>query len=63
MTRFEYYLIIIEQNDIPCGIEKGIDGKHYAVFHNNYTAEEYEHWFDDCPVVCFGQYENAFRIE
>lgn len=59
MSRFDYFAII-EQNNIPCSIEKGIDGKHYAVFCNNYAAEEYDYFFNDCPIVCFGQYDNAF---
>lgn len=60
---FEYYTSLIISKNIPCDIEKGIDGKHYAVFPDSYTAEEYAREFDDCPIVCFGQYENAYLIE
>lgn len=46
-------------------IKRGIDGGLYAVFGSNIQAEQLEWLFGTilrCPVSCFGQYDNAYRI-
>lgn len=53
---------IIEQENIPCEILVGIDGGMYAVFSNGMEAEEWGDYFEGYQLVCYGQYENAYRI-
>lgn len=46
-------------------IKKGIDNKYYAVFHDEDAAYKY-YWFWGTlfkrPIVCFGQYMNAYYL-
>lgn len=55
------------ETDPPFQIERGRrPGTYYAVFKDAGAAFEFHMqypWvFDDCPIVHFGQYENAFDI-
>lgn len=46
-------------------IKRGNDGKLYLVFPMNYDAEKWEWLFWKIlrrPIVCFGQYDNAYYL-
>jgi hypothetical protein len=53
----------MSRQPLPYKIEKGYDGKMYAVFPSSYDREQFNKRnpgeLDLLPVACFGQYENA----
>ncbi len=43
-------------------IKIGLDGKHYAVFHDNLDAEDAAPHFVGCRLSCFDGYDNAYEL-
>lgn len=45
----------------------GHNGKLYAVFdncgHREEYAKAYPERYKDCPIACFGQFDNAYRLD